>query len=288
MEKIINENTFIDDSCTLSFGCSSEFNSEGNVYHIHPEMELMAMECGSGRRIINEHIEAFENLDVIFVPGNVPHDWKVTEALNPRSHSFFNSWCHFRRELISRMGAAFPEFKSVADFYLNLKQALKVTGSSARKVLLLYKKFQNFSGSLKLCELLTLLTTIYENKDYEFIGSPAVNESADSRAHNRFAAINKLVTEHYSRRITLSEAASVVGMNPTAFCNAFKASTGISLVRFLTLYRLQVAARLLRSTDMYVSQVAYHVGFSDAPHFTRLFKREYKMSPTAYRNAKHS
>lgn len=288
MRKIVNENTFIDDNCTLSFGCSTEFHGQqGYDYHVHPEMELMAADCITGSRIINDHIESFENNDVIFVPGGVPHGWKVDKIAPRGEDNFFNSWCHFKRGLISRMGSTFPEFKNVADFYLNLKQALKITGPAAQKVLHLYKKFQNFSGSLKLCQLLTLLTTIYENKDYELIGSPAVNETVDSRAHNRFFAINRLVTENYSRHISLSEAASVVGMNPTAFCNAFKASTGMTFVRFLTLYRLQIAARLLRSTDLYISQVAYHVGFSDAPHFTRVFTREFKMSPTKYRNTKH-
>ena len=91
MRKIVNENTFIDDNSTLSFGCDNEYSGyQGYEYHVHPEMELMAMDCVNGSRMINEHIEQFENNDVIFIPGGIPHGWKVDEVV-PRGDSFTNS-----------------------------------------------------------------------------------------------------------------------------------------------------------------------------------------------------
>ena len=68
-------------------------------------------------------------------------------------------------------------------------------------------------------------------------------------------------------------------MNPTAFCNAFKASTGKSFNSCLTAYRLQIAGRLLSINLLNISEIAYKVGFGDFSHFTR----HYGISPTEYR-----
>jgi AraC family transcriptional activator of pobA len=44
------------------------------------------------------------------------------------------------------------------------------------------------------------------------------------------------------------------------------------------------AARLLRFTDLAVSEVARHVGFEDPLYFSRAFKRRHDASPQAYRD----
>ena len=44
-----------------------------------------------------------------------------------------------------------------------------------------------------------------------------------------------------------------------------------------------VAARLLRFTDLSVSEVAHRAGFTDPLYFSRAFKRRHDASPQAYR-----
>ena len=51
--------------------------------------------------------------------------------------------------------------------------------------------------------------------------------------------------------------------------------------------RLQTAGQWLSSSkpvDASVSEIAFRVGFKSSAHFSRMFKREFKMSPTEYRN----
>ena len=44
------------------------------------------------------------------------------------------------------------------------------------------------------------------------------------------------------------------------------------------------AARLLRFTELAVSEVAHRVGFDDPLYFSRAFKRRHDESPQAYRD----
>lgn len=55
--------------------------------------------------------------------------------------------------------------------------------------------------------------------------------------------------------------------------------------QFLNHYRLQEAARQLRTTKLSISRIAYDVGFSTISTFNTAFKAQYEQTPTAYRNA---
>ncbi|HEX7933086.1 MAG TPA: helix-turn-helix domain-containing protein [Paraburkholderia sp.] len=51
----------------------------------------------------------------------------------------------------------------------------------------------------------------------------------------------------------------------------------------MTRLRLEEAARRLLSTDQSVLHIAIAVGFGNASHFSVHFKRDYGMTPLAYR-----
>ncbi|WP_071843102.1 two-component regulator propeller domain-containing protein [Pontibacter korlensis] len=58
--------------------------------------------------------------------------------------------------------------------------------------------------------------------------------------------------------------------------------TGTSPVEFIRKIRLQHAARLLEKSQLTVSEVAYKVGFNNRKYFTKYFKEEYQVLPSAY------
>jgi len=64
-----------------------------------------------------------------------------------------------------------------------------------------------------------------------------------------------------------------LGMNYTAYVNA---------------RRLELAAHLLTSTSIPVSEISARVGYKDTLYFTRLFKQAYGMPPGGYRKQKGS
>lgn len=61
-----------------------------------------------------------------------------------------------------------------------------------------------------------------------------------------------------------------------------KALTGLTPVQFIRHLRLEKAKHLLKTTDLHVSEVAYDVGFSDPAYFSRIFQKEFKVSPSYF------
>lgn len=252
-------------------------------YHVHPEMELMAItDCG-GKCIVNEYTYDFEDFDVVFMPGGIPHCWILDPMLCKNDGIIYDCCTQFHESFLHQLSNVITELKPMADFYIGLRQAIRIKGDTAQMIIREYHNFLSYSDGKQAIVLIKLLNSIYESGEYHLMGLPCPEDIHISRPRMRFQIINKLITENYGRKITLSEAATAVNMNPTAFCNAFKATTGLTFNNYLTTFRMQIAARLLTTTMLNISEIAYKVGFGDFSHFTRTFTRYYEMSPSEYR-----
>ncbi|WP_449436648.1 helix-turn-helix domain-containing protein [Pedobacter steynii] len=58
--------------------------------------------------------------------------------------------------------------------------------------------------------------------------------------------------------------------------------TGKSPVEYIRSYRLLKSKPLLLKSQMTIAEVAYEVGFSNPKHFSKYFKQEFNMLPSAY------
>lgn len=92
-----------------------------------------------------------------------------------------------------------------------------------------------------------------------------------------------IIKEDYSSPITVSELAQACNTSESNFYSLFKKHTGCSPIAYLNSYRLSVAAELLVSTTLTVSDVARSVGIPDSIYFNKLFRKAYRLSPTKYR-----
>ncbi len=79
----------------------------------------------------------------------------------------------------------------------------------------------------------------------------------------------------------VSELAAELAVSVSAYAHGFRKEAGISPARWLVGRRVQAAQRLLQFHS--VSEVAGQLGFSDAFHFSRTFKRLVGIPPSQYR-----
>ncbi len=74
-----------------------------------------------------------------------------------------------------------------------------------------------------------------------------------------------------------------LGMSRANFYRKIKAITNLSLSEFIRNLRLEMAAKLLRESDVSVSEVYVAVGFNSHAYFSNCFKAMYGVSPTEYK-----
>lgn len=100
----------------------------------------------------------------------------------------------------------------------------------------------------------------------------------------------RLVTDYVGDNLrgdlSLRGIAREVGRSPYGVARAFKRSTGLTLHRYVTERRLELAKSLLAGTDLSVGEVCRRVGLTSQSHFTRLFRNYVGTTPTAYRKSR--
>ena len=82
---------------------------------------------------------------------------------------------------------------------------------------------------------------------------------------------------------TIGEYAHRLGCSDRHLRRAFMAEFNVSPVQYLQTCRLLLAKNLLTDTDLSVTDVAMAAGFGSLRRFNDLFKRQYRLSPTALR-----
>lgn len=89
--------------------------------------------------------------------------------------------------------------------------------------------------------------------------------------------------QHIERRITIEELSKRYLINPTTLKAAFKSVYGTSLAAHIREHRMEQAARLLRTSDMTIAEIAQAVGYDSQSKFTSAFKTFFHMLPREYR-----
>jgi AraC family transcriptional regulator len=92
-----------------------------------------------------------------------------------------------------------------------------------------------------------------------------------------------MVHAHFRERIHLSELAAAVGVQPSHLAHAFRAHFGTAVGAYVRALRIEWAAERLVSSDMPLSEIAAHAGYSDQSHFTRECRRRFGVGPAEYR-----
>jgi AraC-like DNA-binding protein len=91
------------------------------------------------------------------------------------------------------------------------------------------------------------------------------------------------IDQYYQRRITLQELAEYVHLHPNYLCQLFREQTGKTVFEHINWVRVHDASKLLRSTQLPISQIAVQCGFQNTNYFSRIFKQFLGRSPSAYR-----
>jgi AraC family transcriptional regulator, transcriptional activator FtrA len=98
-----------------------------------------------------------------------------------------------------------------------------------------------------------------------------------------FADTVNWLLEHLNEPVTVEELAARSAMSPRTFARRFLASTGTTPYQWLLRQRIQLAQRLLETTDLAVDAIAEATGFSTAANLRKHFGRTVHTSPQSYR-----
>ena len=122
-----------------------------------------------------------------------------------------------------------------------------------------------------------------------YINETSTGERNSKYSHPQwFVETLDYIENHYGSDITVESLASRTFMSESYFYKVFREYTGLSPYQYLTKVRINHAQTLLNTTDLQVKFISGTVGFNSVNHFITHFKRITGVTPSEYRERKHS
>ena len=131
---------------------------------------------------------------------------------------------------------------------------------------------------LKLKEIILILSKVDSNGVRQIL----------SNLFNPTTVVFKDVIEaHVFSTLSIEDLASLTNNSLTAFKRKFKEFYQTSPANYIKNKRLEKASKLLKISDLSISDIAFECAFNDLAHFSNSFKAKFKLTPSEYRLAQN-
>lgn len=117
--------------------------------------------------------------------------------------------------------------------------------------------------------------------------APGAQEPASRRPMVR-AALERIAADLADPALTVRSVARALGVSSTYLSHVFALDVGTPMHRYIAARRLELARRLLATTDWPVKRVAFASGHGNADWFSHVFHAATGMTPTEYRRGGRS
>lgn len=249
-------------------------------WHFHPEMELVYVNKGKGKRHIGNHLSYFNNSQLLLIGSNLPHNGFTDRLTTTGSETLVQ----FKEDFLGEHFFDVPEMKGVKELFERSKKGLLFGVKTKQKIGKKIEKLAEKEGFKQIIVFLEILNTLAKAEDYTLLNADGYAFETEPQDSSKIDAIYKHINENFKEHISLDEIANVASMTVPAFCRYFKKVTGKTFTKLVNEYRVVHATKLLSESQMSITDIAYECGFNNFSHFNKLFKEVTGKSASKYRN----
>lgn len=103
------------------------------------------------------------------------------------------------------------------------------------------------------------------------------------RPDRKFSEVFEYIHHHFCENLSAKSLSSYFNYNETYFCRHFKELTGLTVMKYIQILRMEKAQSLLEKTTDEIGLIARKCGFSDTCYFSNCFKKQSGYTPTHFR-----
>ena len=252
------------------------------AYHCHDIVELAFVLSGTGKYHIEGQIYDVCEGDLLFFKPGVHHQALYVPEAEVPATEFFVGFCDVQLPGREPGDVPLPGGGYILHTGGELRQRIFRICSSMEAESALCWPGRYHMLKAYLMQLLLLIL-----KESPLPQAARKGYSFDSV--NKKYVVEQIVSyfeDHYSEKISLDTIAENMYLSPFYISKIFKSETGDTPIRHLIGIRLERARELLvEEREMSIQEVAAAVGYDDAYHFSKLFKKHYGKSPSQIRKS---
>jgi len=254
-------------------------NNKNNKWHYHPEIELVYVNGGAGKRQIGSNLSYYTNGTLILIGSNLPHCGFTDKLTGNRSETVIQMKTNF-------LGNDFldiPEMKKIQNIFEVAKAGVVFFGNTKAQLGKKMEALEHLSSFERLLSILDILHGLGNTEEFRILNAHGYSLEADTKDNDRINIVFNHVKNHFKEEITLFEISDMVSMTIPSFCRYFKKITNKTFVQFINEYRLVHASKLLAEQPMSITEVCFECGFNNFSHFNKSFKAFTGHNPSTYR-----
>jgi AraC-like DNA-binding protein len=255
-------------------------NSRAHLWHYHPEIELVFIKGGAGKRQIGSHVSYYTNGDLILIGSNLPHCGFTNEQTGNQNEIVI----HIRPEFLGEGFFKAPEMKKIQDILSQANAGIAFGGETKRRIGEQIEMMESQLPFERLLALLNILNDLDSSEEYTLLNADGFSLELYATDSDRINVVFNYVKDHFQEAIAIDEISSMVSMTTPSFCRYFKKISNKTFTAFVNEYRLVHASKLLAEKPISINDVCYESGFNNFSHFSKSFKQYTGKSASQYRN----
>lgn len=254
-------------------------NNKAHLWHYHPEIEMVFVNGGSGKRQIGSHLSYYTDGDLILVGSNLPHCGFTDSNTGNKTETVIQ----MKPDFLGQGFLGLQETGWITKLFGKAKGGIAFGPETKAKVGRQIEKMNEQQPFEKLLALLQILKELESSRDYKILNAAGFSMEMQIQDNDRISMIFNYVKDHFQEEINLMDIAEMAHMTTPSFCRYFKKITKKTFTHFVNEYRIVHASKLLAEKQTSISNICYESGFNNFSHFNKQFKAFTGKSALQYR-----
>jgi len=249
-------------------------------WHFHPEIELVYVNKGKGKRHIGNHISYFNNSQLVLIGSNLPHIGYIDRLTTNGSETLIQ----FKPDFLGKYFFKIPEMLAIDALFERAKKGIRFNIEIKQRIGAKIERLIELNGANRIASFIEILNDLATTDDYTLLNANGYAFESSHQDSNKIELVYKHINENFKDHISLDEVSEIVSMTIPAFCRYFKKSTGKTFTKLVNEYRVVHATKLLAESKMSIADISFDCGFNNFSHFNKLFKEFTGKSASVYRS----
>ncbi len=249
-------------------------------WHFHPEIELVYVNKGKGKRHIGNHLSYFNNSQLVLIGSNLPHIGYIDRLTTNGSETLIQ----FLPDFLGKEFFKIPEMASINALFERAKKGIRFNTEIKQRIGAKIEKLVDVEGAIRIISFIEILHDLATTDDYTLLNANGYAFESTHQDTDKIEVVYKHINKNFKEHISLDEIAGLVSMTVPAFCRYFKKTTGKTFTKLVNEYRVVHATKLLAESTMSITEVSFDCGFNNFSHFNKLFKEFTGKNASIYRS----
>lgn len=246
-------------------------------YHCHPELELVYVCDGVGRRHVGNHLSYYQDGDLVLIGPELPHSGFGYGSEGVHEEIVVQ----FKSETFSCV--AIPEIRFIETLFDHAQYGMCFYGHTKKKVGEKIRALPGLGSFDRFLVMMEVLKTLAASKEYIVLNESVSTYGFTNKDQSRLKKVYEHLEQNYHQSIDIGKVAEMVNLSVPAFCNYFKRMVSMTYTDFVNDYRIKKACQML-VTNKSILDVSFECGFSSQSYFSKVFRKVKGKTPMEFRN----